>query len=74
MEADSPVSKLVVFGQQIGENYHWVDQVKAGETAFQLVKWKVEDTDCLQSAIQSATQGMDVPRQTGFIISNRSTT
>ena len=71
MEADSPVSKLVVLGQQIGENYRWADQVKAGETAFQLVKREVEDTDNLESAIRNATQGTDVPRQPGFITSSR---
>ena len=71
MEADSPVSKLVVLGQQIGENYRWADQVKAGETAFQLVRRKVEDTDSLESAIRYATHGMDVPRQPGFITCSR---
>jgi hypothetical protein len=73
-EADSPVSKLVVFGQQIGENYRCADQIKTGETAIQLVKRKVEDTDSLLLNIESATQGMDVPRQPGFITSSRRAT
>ena len=71
--AASSVEKVLKFWQMMYEDEAgWPGTpIIEGETSFQLVRRIVEDTDNLESAIRTATQGTDVPRQPGFITSRR---
>lgn len=70
--ASQPVEKLLEFAQLMLEFEGFVGRpIIPGQTAFQIVQRFVEDTDNLPNAMQRASEGMDVPRRTGFITASR---
>ena len=70
--ATGPIAKLAALGEE--RILYLIDGGTPSADTFTMVKRIVEDTDCLDLAVQRATRGWDVPLRAGFITSARRAT